>query len=149
MNGTTAYALSKKYTANTADSLGSLKGAPCTVKSTSTSLDGKFTIVTLLWEGTSGTTEETEVKISNGEDGRAVEKVEINDAMHLIVTFDDGAVQDAGPLPVKTVEVGDTETVEYEEGAKVTQVPTPTGIKLNFEIPRGQDGAADPVWNII
>ena len=33
MNGTTAYALSKKYVASTADSLGSLKGAPCTIKS--------------------------------------------------------------------------------------------------------------------
>ena len=30
MNGTTAYALSKQYVADTADSLGSLKGAPFT-----------------------------------------------------------------------------------------------------------------------
>lgn len=149
MNGTTAYALSKKYTADTADSLGSLKGAPCSVKSVSRSLDGKYTIVTLLWEGTSGAEEETDVKITNGEDGLGIKDAEIDENGHLIVIYDDDTRDDTGAIPVKEVEVGNVETVEYDEGAEVTATPTSDGVALNFKIPRGQSGSADPVWNII
>ena len=39
MNGTTAYALSKKYVEDTSISLGAVKGAPCTIKSI-TEVDG-------------------------------------------------------------------------------------------------------------
>ena len=64
MNGTTAYALSKQYVASTADSLGSLKGAPCTIKSI-TEVDGGQK-VTFEWTGTSGTKQTSEMTVKNG-----------------------------------------------------------------------------------
>lgn len=64
MNGTTAYALSKQYVADTADSLGSLKGAPCTIKSI-TEVDGGQK-VTFEWTGTSGTKQTSEMTVKNG-----------------------------------------------------------------------------------
>lgn len=64
MNGTTAYALSKQYVADTADQLGSLKGAPCTIKSI-TEVDGGQK-VTFEWTGTSGTKQTSEMTVKNG-----------------------------------------------------------------------------------
>lgn len=64
MNGTTAYALSKQYVADTADQLGSLKGAPCTIKSI-TEVDGGQK-VTFEWTGTSGTKQTSEMIVKNG-----------------------------------------------------------------------------------
>lgn len=61
------YALSRKYTDSVSDSLGSLKGAPCTIKSTEETDEG--TIITFEWTGTSGTTETTQITIKNGKDG--------------------------------------------------------------------------------
>ena len=67
MNGTIAYALSKQYVADTADSLGSLKGAPCTIKS-QTETDDSY-IVTFEWTGTSGVTETSQLTIKKPKDG--------------------------------------------------------------------------------
>ncbi|MDY4819962.1 MAG: hypothetical protein SO206_06990 [Bacilli bacterium] len=64
MNGTTAYALSKQYVVDTADSLGSLKGAPCTIKSI-TEVDGGQK-VTFEWTGISGTKQTSEMTVKNG-----------------------------------------------------------------------------------
>ena len=64
MNGTIAYALSKQYVSDTADSLGSLKGAPCTIKSI-TEVDGGQK-VTFEWKGTSGTTQTSEMTVKKG-----------------------------------------------------------------------------------
>ena len=67
MNGTTAYALSKQYVTDTADSLGSLKGAPCTIKS-QTETDDSY-IVTFEWTGTSGAKETSQLTIKKPKDG--------------------------------------------------------------------------------
>lgn len=64
MNGSIAYALSKQYVASTADSLGSLKGAPCVIKSI-TEVDGGQK-VTFEWTGTSGTKQTSEMTVKNG-----------------------------------------------------------------------------------
>ena len=64
MNGTTAYVLSKQYVADTADSLGAVKGAPCTIKSI-TEVDGGQK-VTFEWTGTSGTKQTSEMTVKNG-----------------------------------------------------------------------------------
>ena len=60
-------AMAKKYTQDTASDLGSLKGAPCTVKSIVTS--GKNHVVTLEWTSSSGTTQEHSFTLKDGEDG--------------------------------------------------------------------------------
>lgn len=57
-------AIAKKYTKDTADSLGSLKGAPCTIKSL-VHQDGINT-VTFEWEGTSGTKQTTQMVVYDG-----------------------------------------------------------------------------------
>lgn len=64
MNGTNAYILAKKYVDKTANSLGAVKGAACTVKNT-TKVDGKTT-VTLRWVGTNGASETTQFVVSDG-----------------------------------------------------------------------------------
>lgn len=61
---TEAYVLAKGYTKKTANSLGAVKGAACTVKDT-TKVDGETT-VTLGWEGTNGATETTQFVVSDG-----------------------------------------------------------------------------------
>ena len=58
------YPLSKKYTNDTADALGAVKGSPCTIKST-THQYGVTTIV-FEWKGYSGTTEETTIQVYDG-----------------------------------------------------------------------------------
>ena len=68
MDGLQALALAKKYVANTAESLGSLRGSPCTVKGQRIDEDGN-TIVTLGWTGTNGTNQTLDVKILKGTDG--------------------------------------------------------------------------------
>ena len=157
MNGRKAYILSKgastTYVDQVLDGVTLINGANCTIDSITPSADGKYTIVTFGWTGTStGQHYTSDMRVDNGKDGRGVKKFDIitvEGKLHLQATYTDDTVQDIGEIPLPTVEVGDTTTVEYDEGAKVTQRATATGIKLDFQIPRGQSGSADPVWNII
>lgn len=59
-----ALASAKRYVADTADSLGAVKGAPCTIKSI-TEVDGGQK-VTFEWTGTSGTKQTSEMTVKNG-----------------------------------------------------------------------------------
>lgn len=59
-----AYILSKKYTKDTADALGAVKGAPCTIKST-VHQNGRTTIV-FEWTGDSGVKQETSITVLDG-----------------------------------------------------------------------------------
>ena len=60
-------AAAKGYVADTADSLGSIKGAPCTIKS-QTETDDSY-IVTFEWTGTSGAKETSQLTIKKPKDG--------------------------------------------------------------------------------
>ena len=64
MDGIIALALAKKYTKDTANSLGSLTGAPCTIKSTN-KVDGVTTVV-FEWEGNDGTKQTSQILVSDG-----------------------------------------------------------------------------------
>ena len=66
-----SYILSKKYTDQTVDGLGAIKGAPCTVQSIVDITDGKR--VTLAWESNSGVEQTQSFDIMNGEDGDTIE----------------------------------------------------------------------------
>ena len=61
------YALAKSYTDKALLGVGTIKGAPCTVKSQTE--DDEYVYVTLGWENSFGTSEETVVKIKKGADG--------------------------------------------------------------------------------
>lgn len=64
MNSTQAYALSKKYTDETAIEFGGLKGAPCTIKSI-TKQDGQ-NIVVFEWKNSAGDTRESTMYVDDG-----------------------------------------------------------------------------------
>lgn len=101
MNGTIAYALSKQYVASTADSLGSLKGAPCTIKS-QIETDDSY-IITFEWTGTSGTKETSQLTIKKPKDGISgisITNVTISATNHLICTMSDGSKINAGEITI-------------------------------------------------
>ena len=64
MNATEAYALSRSYTKKTADALGAVKGANCTIKETEHK-DGRTKVV-FQWTGDSGAKQETTIYIYDG-----------------------------------------------------------------------------------
>ena len=149
MNAEESYVLSKGYTNKSIEGLGPIKGASCTIDAITPSADGQYTTVTFGWTGSAGTHITQDMIVYNGRGVKHFQVIVVDDKFHLQVTYTDDTVEDAGEIPLPTVEVGTTQTVEYDEGAEVTQTVTATGIRLNFKIPRGQDGKADPVWNIV
>ena len=66
MTGLQAYVLSKKYTKQSLDGVGALKGAPCTIKSTTETDEG--TIVVFEWTDNNGIAQETTILVKNGKD---------------------------------------------------------------------------------
>lgn len=66
-------AAARNYVDLIADSLGAVKGAPCTIKSTAKVSDG--TNITFEWTGTSGTTQTSTIKVM---DGLSITGVNIN-----------------------------------------------------------------------
>ena len=105
MTGLQAYVLSKKYTKQSLDGVGALKGAPCTIKSTTETDEG--TIVVFEWTDNNGITQETTILVkngkdgekgANGKDGNGVVKVEKIKTVDLVdtyrMTFDDGSTFD-------------------------------------------------------
>lgn len=60
--------IAKNYVADTADGLGAIKGAPCTVKNVEQTATGHK--ITLEWTGNSGATETTTLEVTNGVDGK-------------------------------------------------------------------------------
>ena len=111
MKGLQAYVLSKKYTADTADSLGSLKGAACQIDSIVYDTDAGTVTITFSWEGDSGQIQTDTAVLRNGEEGEPGEQgipglgikstqiQTIDGKKHLIVTYDDDSTEDAGILP--------------------------------------------------
>ncbi len=57
-------AAAKKFTRDTADAMGAVRGAPCTIKS-SIHKDGQ-NIITFEWTGTSGAKQETTITVEDG-----------------------------------------------------------------------------------
>ena len=102
MTGLQAYVLSKKYTKQSLDGVGALKGAPCTIKSTTETDEG--TIVVFGWTGNNGITQETTILVKNGKagekgaDGNGIVKVEKIKTVDLVdtyrMTFDNGSTFD-------------------------------------------------------
>ena len=64
------YLLSRKYTNDTADALGAVKGAPCTVKSVA-EIEGGHR-VTFEWTSDSGVKQTTTMDVMDGADGNGV-----------------------------------------------------------------------------
>ena len=108
MKGLTAFVLSKRYTADTADSLGSLKGAPCEILSIVYDEDAGTVSITFQWEGTSGQIQTDTAVLHDGEQGeqgipglgiKSTKVKKVGEEYHLIITYDDGTTEDAGIIP--------------------------------------------------
>lgn len=96
-----ALAAAKRFTSDTADSLGAVKGAPCTIKSI-TDVDGGQK-VTFEWTGTSGTKQTSEMTVKNG-----VSVIGVSDKGNgkFTLLLSDGSESD----PIQTVSANDTYT---------------------------------------
>ncbi len=110
MKGLQAYILSKRYTADTADSLGSLKGSPCEIQKIEYDETAGTVTITFEWEGTSGQTQTDVAVLHDGEQGEQGEQgipglgikstkiKKVGDEDHLFITYDDGTTEDAGKI---------------------------------------------------
>ena len=72
----------KKYADKLVQGLGSIKGANCTIKSTTKKDDG--TELVFEWVGNNGLKETTSIFIKNGEQGNGITKVEKIKTVHLV-----------------------------------------------------------------
>lgn len=90
-------AASKKYTKETVEGAGAIKGKNCTVDSI-TSITGGHR-VTFKWTLDSGTVLTDTMDVMDGNDGVGIASVDIDSNNHLIITYDNGGTYDAGELP--------------------------------------------------
>ena len=117
MTAEEAYVLSKSFTKKSLDGQGALKGAPCTIKSTTKVSDG--TNITFEWTGTSGTTQTSTIKVM---DGISITDVDVNADNTLTCTLSDGSTVtttnkiktikgDDGFSPTITEDAGNTDDI--------------------------------------
>lgn len=102
-------AASKKYTDTTVAGGGAIKGKNCTVDSITPITGGNR--VTFKWTLDNGTVQTAYIDVMDGATGAqgpqgiqgpagaSVSAMTIDAYGHLIITFDDGTIQDAGPIP--------------------------------------------------
>lgn len=69
MKGLQAFVLARNFTTDTADSLGSLKGAPCQIESIVYDEQAGTVTITFSWTGTSGKVQTDTAVIHDGKDG--------------------------------------------------------------------------------
>ena len=69
MKGLTAYSLSRKFTEDTADALGAVKGAPCEIEKIEYDEEEGTVTITFSWIGTSGQVQTDTAVLRNGKDG--------------------------------------------------------------------------------
>lgn len=102
-------ALAKSHVAKTADSLGSLKGAPCTISKIEETDDGS--IVTYQWTGTSGAIETRTMTVKNGVDGVGIQSIVRDNANNKVIyTMTDGTRHTVNDIEVEAVDVSYTNT---------------------------------------
>ena len=148
MNGATALKKARTYTDDTVNSLGSVKGAPCTIKSTTESNNG--IVVVFEWTGTNGATQTSSIFVKNGkdgEDGKSVVKASVDETNNLVLGLSDGSKINVGTI--KTIKgddgstptfiIGDVTTLDSDQEATVNITGTSKNPILNFGIPKGKN----------
>lgn len=83
MNGDIALALAKKYTKDTANGLGAVAGASCTIKSIEPTETGNR--ITFEWTGDNGTKQTATMEVINGKDGVAGDKGDPGESVSVMV----------------------------------------------------------------
>lgn len=143
-------ALAKSHVAKTADSLGSLKGAPCTISKIEETDDGS--IVTYQWTGTSGAIETRTMTVKNGVGIQSIVRDNANNKV--IYTMTDGTRHTVDDIEVEAVDVSYTNTEEpdinnvkkaldklFDEGGGILESP----ITANVQIGQVTNGKTYPV----
>ena len=125
MNSAVALKQSKKYTEESLNGVGALKGAPCTIKSTQAVTGG--TQIVFEWTDNSGNTQTSSIFVKNGV---TITNVAINDAGHLICSTSDGNVIDAGEIKTNTTKAD----IENLLGFPITQLQNLVTIISDSEV---------------
>lgn len=92
------YAKSKTYTDETVVGGGAIKGKNCTIESITPITGGNE--VTFKWTLDDGTVQTDTMDVMDGEDGKGIKRVYINEEDHLIIVYDDDTTSDAGEVIV-------------------------------------------------
>ena len=131
---TSTYAMSKKYVAATADGLGAVKGAPCTIKSTERT--DNSTIITFEWTSNSGAKQTAQIEVPDGIQGIPGPKGDKGD------TGPKGAKGDAGGTSVSKIEQTTTGTNDGE--MNIITVTLSNGQTTTFSVKNGEQGIQGP-----
>lgn len=138
-------AASKKYTKDTVEGAGAIKGKNCTVDSITDITGGHR--VTFKWTLDNGTVQTGTMDVmdgaqgiqgpegpagadgADGQDGLGIASVDINAENHLIITYTDGTTHDAGEIPSG----GGSGEVISVNGKKGTVILYATDIKMSSD----------------
>ena len=118
-------ALAKAFTKKTVDGLGALKGANAVI--TSITKENGISTVTFEWTGTSGIKETDSIQVKDGEKGDtglSVKSLSIDENEHLIITYSDNTIEDAGVMPKIELEIsteGGNALIQKEDGLYVAE----------------------------
>ena len=118
-------ALAKAFTKKTVDGLGALKGANAVI--TSITKENGISTVTFEWTGTSGIKETDSIQVKDGEKGDtglSVKSLSIDENEHLIITYSDNTIEDAGAMPRIELEIseeGGNALIQKEDGLYVAE----------------------------
>ena len=88
-------ALARKYTKDTANAQGAVRGAPCTIDSIVD--NGDANVVTFGWTGTDGTHQTSTMTVKHGV---GIADLKIDDVGKLTCTLTDGTIIDVGEIPL-------------------------------------------------
>lgn len=106
------YALARKYTDDSMQGAGAVAGKPCQIQSIVDITGGKR--VTFLWIDNSSVEHTSTMDVMNGlngqdgqdgedgQDGKGIQSVSVNALNHLILTYTDGTVVDAGEIEISS-----------------------------------------------
>ena len=125
MNGSVALKQAKKYTDESLNGIGALKGASCTIKSTQAVTGG--TQIVFEWTYNSGNAQTSSIFVENG---TTITSVAINDAGHLICSTSDGNDIDAGEIKTNTTKAD----IENLLGFSITQLQNLVTIISDSEV---------------
>lgn len=98
-----SYILAKKYTDNTVNGGGAIKGKNCTIDSITPITNGNR--VTFKWTLDDGTVQTNTMDVINGEigpvgpAGKGIASMAVNASNHIIITYTDGTTEDVGVVP--------------------------------------------------
>lgn len=91
-------AIANQYTDESVEGGGAIKGKNCTIDSIEPISGGQR--VTFKWTLDDGTEQTTTMDVMNGQDGKGIKSVAINEESHLIITYTDDTTYDAGQIQV-------------------------------------------------